>query len=36
MSTAVEARGLGKRYRQRWALSDCSLTVPTGHVIGLV
>lgn len=36
MSTAVEACGLGKRYRQRWALSDCSLTVPTGHVIGLV
>ena len=36
MSTAVEARGLGKRYRQRWALSDCSLTVPTGHVVGLV
>ena len=36
MSTAVEARGLGKRYRRRWALSDCSLTVPTGHVVGLV
>jgi ABC-2 type transport system ATP-binding protein len=36
MSIAVEARGLGKRYRRRWALSDCSLTVPTGHVVGLV
>jgi ABC-2 type transport system ATP-binding protein len=36
MSTAVEARGLSKRYRHRWALSDCSLTVPTGHVVGLV
>jgi len=36
MSTAVEARGLGKRYRRRWALSDCSVTVPTGHVVGLV
>ena len=36
MSVAVEARGLGKRYGRRWALSDCSLTVPTGHVVGLV
>jgi ABC-2 type transport system ATP-binding protein len=36
MSTALEARGLGKRYRGRWALSDCSLTVPSGHVVGLV
>jgi len=36
MSVAVEAHGLGKCYRQRWALTDCSLTVPTGHVVGLV
>ena len=33
---AIEARGLGKRYGQRWALADCTLTVPTGHVAGLV
>lgn len=36
MSAAVEAHALGKRYRQGWALSDCSLAVPSGHVVGLV
>jgi ABC-2 type transport system ATP-binding protein len=34
--SALRARGLGKRYRGHWALSDCSLDVPTGHVVGLV
>jgi len=33
---AIEARGLGKRYRRRWALEDCTLQVPAGHVVGLV
>jgi ABC-2 type transport system ATP-binding protein len=33
---ALEARGLGKRYGRRWALSDCTLTIPAGHVAGLV
>jgi ABC-2 type transport system ATP-binding protein len=36
MTTVLEARGLGKRYRQRWALTDCTLSVPAGHVVGLV
>jgi ABC-2 type transport system ATP-binding protein len=36
MTTAVEARGLGKQYGRRWALTDCTLTVPAGHVVGLV
>ncbi len=27
---------MGKRYRGRWALSDCILDVPAGHVVGLV
>jgi ABC-2 type transport system ATP-binding protein len=36
MTTAIEARGLGKRYGRHWALSDCTLTVPCGHVVGLV
>ena len=36
MSIAVEARGLGKRYRRRWALSDCTLSIPSGRVTGLV
>jgi ABC-2 type transport system ATP-binding protein len=37
VTTAVlKARGLGKRYRRRWALSDCTLEIPAGHVTGLV
>jgi ABC-2 type transport system ATP-binding protein len=35
-TAAIEARGLGKRYGHRWALADCTLTVPVGHVAGLV
>jgi ABC-2 type transport system ATP-binding protein len=34
--TVLVARGLGKRYRRRWALSDCTLAVPAGRVVGLV
>jgi ABC-2 type transport system ATP-binding protein len=33
---AVTACGLGKRYGRNWALSDCTLTIPAGHVVGLV
>ncbi|MGH7643452.1 MAG: ABC transporter ATP-binding protein [Candidatus Dormibacteria bacterium] len=36
MNSAIEARGLGKRYGRRWALSDCTLEVPLGRVVGLV
>ncbi|HEY1777312.1 MAG TPA: ABC transporter ATP-binding protein [Solirubrobacteraceae bacterium] len=36
MSTVLEANGLGKRYGRRWALSDCTLSVPAGRVVGLV
>ena len=36
MSAVVEARGLGKQYRRRWALQDCSLEIPVGRVTGLV
>jgi ABC-2 type transport system ATP-binding protein len=32
----VEARGLGKRYGSTWALRDCSLAIPAGHVVALV
>jgi ABC-2 type transport system ATP-binding protein len=35
-ATAIEACGLGKRYGRRWALADCTLTIPAGHVAGLV
>jgi ABC-2 type transport system ATP-binding protein len=36
MDYAIEAEGLGKRYGRRWALADCTLTVPAGQVAGLV
>src|SRR6516164_6829373 len=36
MTAVLEARGLGKRYRRRWALADCTLSIPPGHVAGLV
>jgi len=32
----LEARGLGKRYGRRWALEDCTLSIPEGRVVGLV
>src|SRR5579862_5679900 len=32
----VEANGLGKRYGGSWALRDCSVAVPAGHVAALV
>ncbi|MDU0288193.1 ABC transporter ATP-binding protein [Saccharothrix longispora] len=32
----LRARGLGKRYRQRQALTDCTLDIPAGRVVGLV
>jgi len=35
-SPLVEASGLGKRYGTTWALRDCSLAVPAGHVTALV
>jgi ABC-2 type transport system ATP-binding protein len=36
MTAVLETRGLGKRYRRRWALSECTLDVPSGRVVGLV
>ena len=32
----VEATGLGKRYGGTWALRECSLAIPAGHVAALV
>ena len=32
----IEATGLGKRYRGTWALRECTLAVPEGHVVALV
>jgi ABC-2 type transport system ATP-binding protein len=36
MTPVVTARGLGKQYRRRWALRDCTLEIPAGRVTGLV
>jgi ABC-2 type transport system ATP-binding protein len=32
----IETSGLGKRYGSTWALRDCSLAIPAGHVTALV
>ncbi len=36
MTAVLETHGLGKRFGQRTALSDCTLSIPAGHVTGLV
>jgi ABC-2 type transport system ATP-binding protein len=36
VSWVIDAQGLGKRYGRRWALKDCDLQIPSGHVVGLV
>jgi ABC-2 type transport system ATP-binding protein len=36
MTAVLESQGLGKRYRRRWALTDCTLSIPAGRVTGLV
>jgi ABC-2 type transport system ATP-binding protein len=33
---ALRTEGLGKRYRRRWALAECTLEIPAGRVVGLV
>src|SRR5246500_1722622 len=32
----IETSGLGKRYGSTWALRDCTLAIPAGHVAALV
>ena len=36
MTAVIEANGLGKRYGHKWALSECTLAIPAGKVVGLV
>jgi ABC-2 type transport system ATP-binding protein len=36
MTAVLQAQGLGKNYGRRSALSDCTLAVPAGRVVGLV
>jgi ABC-2 type transport system ATP-binding protein len=33
---AIDVTDLGKRYRRRWALRHCTLSVPAGRIVGLV
>jgi ABC-2 type transport system ATP-binding protein len=32
----IESSGLGKRYGSTWALRDCALAIPAGHVAAMV
>ncbi len=36
MTAVLETVGLSKRYRRHSALTDCTLEIPAGHVVGLV
>ncbi len=36
MNAVLESSGLSKRYGRRQALTDCTLSIPSGHVTGLV
>jgi len=36
MTYALAASGLGRQYGHRLALADCTLSIPAGHVVGLV
>ena len=36
MSMALELQNLGKRYGRKWALRDCTVKLPAGHVVALV
>jgi ABC-2 type transport system ATP-binding protein len=36
VTPVIDTHGLGKRYRRKWALQDCTLAVPAGRVVGVV
>ncbi len=36
MNQVIEASHLSKKYRSKFALSDCNISIPKGHVVGLV
>ena len=36
MTAVIETTRLAKRYRRRWALGECTLSIPEGRVVGLV
>lgn len=36
MTDVIHASGLGMAYGRRWALRDCTISIPEGRVVGLV
>jgi ABC-2 type transport system ATP-binding protein len=36
VTAVLQTDGLGKQYGRRWALRDCTLSIPAGKVVGLV
>ncbi|NRQ33723.1 ABC transporter ATP-binding protein [Nonomuraea sp. NN258] len=36
MTSVLRAQALGKKYGGRWALRECTIDIPAGHVVGLV
>jgi ABC-2 type transport system ATP-binding protein len=36
MTAVIQTQRLGKQYGKRWALSECTLDIPAGRVVGLV
>ncbi|MEU7004776.1 ABC transporter ATP-binding protein [Nonomuraea sp. NPDC046570] len=36
MTAVLEAQALGRKYGKRWALRECTIDIPAGHVVGLV
>jgi ABC-2 type transport system ATP-binding protein len=36
MTDVIHAQGLGRAYGRRWALHDCTISLPEGRVVGLV
>ncbi|MGI5486950.1 ABC transporter ATP-binding protein [Microtetraspora malaysiensis] len=36
MTAVLQAQALSKKYGKRWALRECTIDIPAGHVVGLV
>jgi ABC-2 type transport system ATP-binding protein len=36
VTSVLQAQALGKKYGKRWALRECTIDIPAGHVVGLV
>jgi ABC-2 type transport system ATP-binding protein len=36
VTSVLQAQGLGRKYGKRWALRECTIDIPAGHVVGLV